>query len=139
MTNAVQGCCACGRVRFEADLPPRFVAHCHCENCRRAHAAGFVTYAGFPTEQYRITAGEDQLTDFRTDTDATRRFCSTCGTTISFEAPRWPGEVHVALACFTDPIERLPNVHAYADRSPDWCPITDDLKQYGGESGNVPL
>ena len=48
----VQGGCYCGDVRFEADLPPKFVAHCHCHNCRRAHGAAFVTWIGFPAEQF---------------------------------------------------------------------------------------
>ena len=138
-SNTVQGSCLCGRVRFEAELPTRFVAHCHCVNCRRAHGAGLVTFAGFPEGQFRITAGEESLTDYLTDTEATRRFCGRCGSTLTYSSPRWPDEVHVAVANLLDPLDQLPTEHAYADRSPDWCPILDDLKQHGGESGVEPL
>jgi len=140
MTDAtVRGSCYCGRVTYEADLPTLWVGHCHCDNCRRAHGAGIVTYAGFPRESVRFTAGEAELTAFLTETEATRRFCSHCGSTISFEAPRWDGEIHLVLANLLDPVDKVPTGHAYSDRAPDWCPITDDLKRYGGETGTEPL
>ncbi|MDP6540389.1 MAG: GFA family protein [Planctomycetota bacterium] len=138
-SEKVAGRCLCGRVCFEAELPPRFVAHCHCENCRRAHGAGVVTWAGFSAGDFRIVAGEERLSRYRTETDATRSFCATCGTTLLFESPRWEGEVHVTVASLLDPLGREPTGHAYADRAPAWCPILDELPRYGGESGTEPL
>lgn len=136
----VHGACFCGKVHYEADFPTLWVAHCHCENCRRAQGAGVVTYAGFKSEQVRFTAGEQQLVSYLDpSTKAVRRFCGTCGSTISFEAPRWKGEVHLMVANLTTPLDRLPHVHAYADRAPDWCPVTDDLRQLGGETGSQEL
>jgi hypothetical protein len=137
--GSVRGRCLCGLVRFEAELPPRFVAHCHCHNCTRAHGAGVVTWAGFDADRFRIVAGEELLTRYRTETDATRSFCADCGTTMLFESPRWAGEVHVAVANLIDPLGQAPDGHAYADRAPDWCPILDDLPRFGGESGVQPL
>ena len=135
---AARGECYCGRVRFEAELPPRFVCHCHCENCRRAHGAAFVTWAGFRAGQVRLTAGADELRRYRTETDALRIFCGTCGSTLFFESPRWEGETHVALV-YLDDVGTAPTGHVYADRSPSWCPITDDLPRYGGTSGTETL
>src|SRR5690606_34943450 len=39
--------CFCGAIRIDAELPSKWVAHCHCTMCRRAHGAAFVTWAGF--------------------------------------------------------------------------------------------
>jgi hypothetical protein len=139
MTEPLHGACYCGRVRFEVDPPSRFVAHCHCHNCRRAHGAGFVTWAGFLRPQLRVTAGEDVLGRYLTETEATRTFCTHCGTPLFFESPRWAGEIHVAVAGLLDPPDRMPRGHAYADRSPAWCPITDALPRFGGESGLEPM
>lgn len=135
----VRGGCYCGRVRFEVELPTKFIAHCHCGNCRRAHGAGAVSWAGFLAGQLRFLEGEDGLVRFTTDTQATRSFCGTCGTTMLFEGPRWEGEVHVAVACLDGPLPALPSAHAYADRAPDWFPITDGLEQFGGEDGATAL
>lgn len=38
--------CLCGDLKLEATLPSKWVAHCHCSLCRRAHGAAFVTWVG---------------------------------------------------------------------------------------------
>jgi len=134
-----EGKCYCGRVRFTVELPAKFVAHCHCDNCRRAHGAGFVTWCGFTKERFALVAGEDSLARYETDTGATRSFCSHCGTPLFYESPRWAGEIHIALAHLDHVIDTLPTAHVYADRSPAWCAIHDDLPRYGGETGVEPL
>jgi len=134
-----EGSCYCGRVRFAVELPARFVAHCHCANCRRAHGAGFVTWCGFEKRKLRVISGEDGLGRYTTDTGATRSFCTTCGTPLFYESPRWPDEIHVAFAHLDHAIDVLPAAHVYADRSPAWCPIHDDLPRYGGDTGVEPL
>ena len=139
MTSPVRGSCACGAVRFECDLPPRFVCHCHCNNCRKAHGAAFVTWAGIPDAQFRWLTDADAPGRWLTDTGATRTFCRTCGTTMLYASPRWPDEVHVAVAVLDDPLGVPPKVHVYADRAPDWCPISDGLPRFGGASGTEPI
>ena len=137
--RTASGSCYCGAVRFEATFPSKFCAHCHCHNCRRAHGAGFVTWVGFNEDQLRVVAGEALLGRFKTETEATRSFCTTCGTTLFFAAPRWSGEIHVTLANFHDPVDRAPSAHAYFDRRVPWLASHDDLERYGGESGTEPL
>jgi len=135
--KTIKGACTCGRVTLEATQPPLWVAHCHCENCRKAHGAGFVTYAGFQKDSVHIKTGETNLTAYRSDTNSTRRFCKTCGSTLTYESPRWKGEIHLAVANLTH-LTEFPSAHAYADRAPDWCPITDKLEQRGGPTGTEP-
>lgn len=139
MPTYLTGSCLCGGVRFELEQPARFCAHCHCANCRRAHGAAFVTFAGFVDDQCRIVAGEDLLTHYRTNTDATRSFCSRCGSTLFYSGPRWAGEIHVARANIEGDQVLRPQAHAYADRHPDWHEITDDLPRFGGKTGGERL
>ena len=134
----VQGSCLCGAVHFEATLPSRFCAHCHCSNCRRAHGAAFVTWVGFRNEQLQLVAGRNRMVDYRTETDATRSFCSCCGTTLFYRGPRWSGEIHVARANIDGEIDRHPSSHVYVDHRASWWSVSDDLPQYGGESGTEP-
>ncbi len=135
MSDFVSGSCLCGAVVFEADLPSRFCAHCHCNNCRRAHGAAFVTWVGFQNEQFRFTKGKSDLTRSLTDTDATRGFCARCGTTLTYESGRWAGEVHVVLANIDGEIDRAPGAHVYVDHKAAWWSIADDLPQFGGTTG----
>jgi len=136
--TTVGGACLCGEVRFEVDLPSLWSAHCHCSNCRRAHGAAFVTFVGFSSDQFRVASGEESLVRYLTDTAATRSFCNRCGSTLTYESPRWPGEVHVALASLEGPIDRAPGSHVYVDHKAPWWEIKDSLPQRGGETGTEP-
>ncbi len=138
-SRSVEGACLCGAVRFSRELPTRFVAHCHCSQCRRAHGSGSVTWAGVPAAQFRWIAGEALLSHFDTATGATRSFCSRCGSTLTFRSPRWPDEVHATVANVEGDLDRAPQAHAYADRAPAWYPIHDDLPRLGGTEGDEPL
>ena len=139
-TNAkkIDGSCLCGAVKFEVALPSSYCCHCHCSNCRRAHGAAFVTWAGFGAEQFRITSNPDDLTRYHTDTGATRSFCKRCGSTLFFESPESEGEMNVALANIAGEIDRQPDSHMFVDHKAKWFPITDSLPQHGGESGDEP-
>lgn len=133
---AVHGSCYCGAVTFEAELPSRFCAHCHCNNCRRAQGAAFVTWVGFMRKQVKISG--DTLTGYITETGATRSFCSRCGTSLFYESPRWEGEIHIVRANIEGDLDREPGGHVYVDHKAPWFEITDELPQYGGEDGNEP-
>ena len=135
---SLTGSCLCGAVEFEARLPSKFCSHCHCSNCRRAHGAAFVTWVGFPQEQVKTMTGADSLHHYLTDTKATRSFCSRCGSTLFFAAPRWPGEIHVARANIKGEIDRDPSSHFYVDHRASWWTIADSLPQYGGDTGAEP-
>ena len=140
MTDAtVTSSCLCGCVRIEAALPVSHMGHCHCDNCRRAHGAGIWTWATFSTDQVRVVEGATELSKYVSDTDATRSFCRVCGSTLLYESPRWPGKIDLSVANIEGELGMSPSRHAYADRSPVWCPILDDLPQLGGESGMEPL
>jgi hypothetical protein len=120
------GRCQCGRIRFFARFPSRFNAHCHCESCRRAHSAAFVTWVGFPAAQVEITAGADLLSVHESSPATHRRFCSMCGTKLFFDAAKWPGEIHIPLAAFDDPVDRAPTKHAFYAEHVSWLPPLRD-------------
>jgi hypothetical protein len=117
-----RGRCHCGRVRFVARLPSRFVAHCHCESCRRAHSAAFVSWVGFKAPQVELIAGADQLGVHESSPGTFRKFCRSCGTKLFFEGAKWPGETHIALAAFDDPVDRAPQGHAFYEEHVAWLP-----------------
>src|SRR5205814_5204152 len=96
-----QGHCLCGKVRFAAMGAPNWVAHCHCESCRRATSSPFTTYAGYP-EAMVEWRGETPAA-FGSSPGVTRRFCPRCGAPMSFAGARWPGEIHLFVASFDDP------------------------------------
>lgn len=124
MSGAARGRCHCGAVRFVARFPSRFNAHCHCESCRRAHGAAFVTWVGFPSAQVEIEQGASLLKAHESSPGTQRSFCTHCGTKLFFSSQRWPGETHVTLAAFDEPVDREPSGHAFANEHVAWLPFT---------------
>lgn len=138
MSTPVRGSCLCGGVRFEVTLPSKWVAHCHCSMCRRAHGAGFVTWMSVPDSQLAFSQS-DTLRTYASSEEGRRSFCGTCGTPLFFRSSRWPGETHVALGAIIDPVDRIPQVHAFwSDRAP-WVKVNDELPRRGGVTGVEPL
>jgi hypothetical protein len=133
--ESIQGGCFCGAVRYEVRIPSKWCSHCHCSMCRRAHGAAFVTWFGVETARFQVIAGEDQLKRYASSAEASRSFCSLCGTTMFFESSQWPGEVHITLASLEGTLDRTPRAHVfYSDRA-DWLEIHDDLPKRGGATG----
>jgi hypothetical protein len=125
--QTARGQCLCGAVSFEIDLPTHWVAHCHCTMCRRAHGAAFVTWVGVAQPQVRLHDPRQRMTRYPSSPGAERGFCGECGTPFWFRSTRWPGEIHLARAAFTTPIDRAPQAHAFFDTHVDWIVVGDDL------------
>ena len=124
---ASRGSCLCGEVGFVAALPSKWVAHCHCSRCRRAHGAAFVTWAGFPTDAVTIDDARAQLHWYVAGEGGSRGFCGHCGSPMFFRSDRWPGELHIARALFLDPIDRAPQAHVFYETHVDWAEVDDAL------------
>lgn len=95
--------------------------------CRRAHGAGFVTWAGFDEDRFELTAGHDQLTWYRSSKEAQRGFCQSCGSSMLFRSSRWPGEIHVAAGSIHGPLDRKPEANVCMENHVDWMPLNRDL------------
>lgn len=128
------GSCQCGAVRFSVDFPSKWVAHCHCSMCRRAHGAAFVTWVGMDEGRARIEDGEGTLRWYASSPGAERGFCSRCGSMLFFRSARWPGELHVVRANFDDEVDRAPQAHVFYDSHVDWVALdaADGLPRKSG-------
>jgi len=125
--SVVHGSCLCGGVRFSAALPSKWVAHCHCTYCRRAHGAPFVTWAGFHSERVTIDPNGLAPTWYESSPGAQRGFCPRCGSPMLFTSTRWPGEMHVSRALVPEPIDREPSAHVFYETHVPWLDVNDAL------------
>jgi hypothetical protein len=135
-TRELDGGCLCGAVRFRAAGPPLWVAHCHCESCRRATAAAFATYAGYPRERVVFTKGAPAR--HRSSPGVTRGFCTDCGTPLCYESARWPGELHLFLCTFDEPAALAPQAHVHAAEQLAWLHLADGLPRYARTAAEGP-
>jgi hypothetical protein len=126
-SSAAGGSCLCGAVRFHVTLPSKWVAHCHCNDCRRAHGAPFVTWAGFAAAQFALAPGSAAPAWFESSPGARRAHCARCGSPMFFESTRWPGEMHVARALIEGPLDREPAAHVFYESHVPWLEVNDAL------------
>jgi hypothetical protein len=132
MAEAVErrGRCLCGAVRYRVTGEPIWVAHCHCDSCRRASSAALVTWAGFRRPDFAFTAGEPAA--YRSSPGVVRRFCPRCGSPLTYESLRWPEETHVQVCSFDDPTAFQPTRHVHVAEQLPWLHLADGLERNPG-------
>jgi hypothetical protein len=116
-----EGGCLCGAVRFSAELPALWVAHCHCSRCQRAHGAPFVTWVGFRADAVVLPPEGSSLRWFTTPEGAGRGFCAHCGSPMCFKSPAYPGELHIARAVFLTELQQLPSSNVFFSTHARWA------------------
>lgn len=127
--TTASGKCLCGAIGFSIRFPSKWVAHCHCTLCRRAHGAAFVTWVSVEQSQAAIDDPQKRLQWYASSREAERGFCSRCGSSLFFRSSKWAGELHIARANFSDPLDREPQVHAFYDTHVDWFTVNDGLRK----------
>lgn len=132
--EAYAGSCLCGGLRYEAEPPTLFFAHCHCGYCREAHGAAFVSWVGLAEERFRVVAGAELLCWYASSEQSRRGFCSRCGTTLFFASSLCPGEMHVTRTSLRGELDRGPQLHCFYDQRVDWAPTEDALPRYGTDA-----
>ncbi len=65
-----------------------------------------------------------------------RGFCPNCGTPLTYEADRYPGEIHIYVGVFDDPGMYSPKVHVFFGERIPWLELSDDLPRYAGLSND---
>jgi hypothetical protein len=128
--NVIEGRCLCKKVQFRVTTPTLTCSHCHCESCRRAHSALFVTWTSFNIDQLSFICGKDLLTKFESSKGHFRSFCSSCGTRLLAETAEEYPVVYIPTACFSSEIDLKATCHVSFEEKVDWLEITDPLPKY---------
>ena len=84
-----EGGCFCGAVRYRGKLRTSQVHCCHCSDCRRSTGAPFLAWTNFNADEFEFTIGSPGCYESRNDAGARacRRFCSACGTHMTYQRP----------------------------------------------------
>lgn len=126
-TDSAHGRCQCGALQFSVRFPTKWIAHCHCTMCRRAHGAAFVTWVGVDETAFELPDPDGLLRWYASSPQAQRGFCARCGSMLLFRSTRWPGEIHVVRANFDSPLDREPQAHVFYDTRVPWVEVNDAL------------
>ena len=94
----LKGSCLCGEIRYEIDSLDMPIVHCHCQTCRKAHAAPFALHRGVKRENFRWLSGIDSISTFESSPGKLRHFCKRCGSHLVAERL---GQPHVIVRVAT--------------------------------------
>ena len=130
------GRCACGAIALAIRIPAFWAWHDPSPATRKAHGAGYATYAGVWRKRLRLIEGEDMLRRYcDPDSFEIRTFCEICGTPIFYERRHGSAMVNVPLAILEQDVGREPRYLRRPEDLQDWIysgePLTP-LKGYPG-------
>jgi hypothetical protein len=132
MTVQRQAACSCGQLRIRLDGEPALVSSCHCLECQRRTGAVFASNAFFKRDQ--VAAIEGDFRTWRRAGDSGRfldfHFCSTCGSTVFWEAEGTPDFVTVAIGAFADPSFPPPVRTVWVENRHDWLPFPASIPRH---------
>lgn len=126
MAEQMTGGCQCGRVRYRVAVHSDDAYLCHCRMCQRA--MGNVSIA-FKNVKRAEVVWEREPDRYASSPIAQRGFCSTCGTSLTFEFP--DGEnIDLTVGSFDEPGRFRPRHHFGAESLHEQWLDTSDLPRY---------
>jgi len=126
--SVITGRCCCGDIGFEMLGPEKFACFCYCKSCQRAAGAPVVAWATYDRKTFAVTRGEMHW--HRSSPGVTRGVCSNCGSSVTYENDKRPGEIDVTLNCLDKPGAPVPRAHIWTEDKQPWFHIGDDLPVY---------
>ncbi len=92
-------------------------------------------FVGASAESVTFTAGE--RAPFVSSPGVRRGFCARCGTPLTCEGDRFPGETHFQVSTFDDPRAFRPTFHVYYEDRLERLEIADSLSRHATASGRT--
>lgn len=125
------GGCLCGAVRYEGAAGPDFVAHCHCDDCRKTSGTDHATHMLVAEDGFAVF-GTLKFFDFPAESGSivSRGFCPECGSPIVSRNSNMPGRVFVRVSSLDDLEIAKPQMIVYASRAPSWRPLDPALPAF---------
>ena len=127
----ITGGCLCGEILYRASEAPVWASFCHCGMCRKASGAPVMSFVEFADGVFEWTKG--QAEKYVSSDGVVRRFCRTCGGSLTFEMD---GRIFISLGSLDHPecveIQR----HCYTRFRLPNIKLADGLPEFEGPSGD---
>lgn len=128
------GGCLCGAVRFELTGPLSPIELCHCPKCRRAYGTAFAATLYARAEDFRWTAGAEEVATFdaplEREPPAYRHcFCRRCGSPLPLVWPDLPF-VELPAGALEGPLAVRPAYHQFTAGRPEGSLPDDGLERF---------
>ncbi len=120
MASTIEGGCLCGGVRYRLHVRPKQGSDCHCEDCRRASAAPYVTWCSVPSKAIEVLSGELRRVLYA---DRLRSFASCCGTPLFIQDEVGSEWIDVTVASLDDPKTFPPEAAIWTEDKLPWVKL----------------
>jgi hypothetical protein len=112
MSEQMSGGCACGRVRYTANIGDHDAYLCHCRMCQLATGSISIAFKSVRQADLKWSAEPDW---FESSPIAERPYCRECGTSLGFRFKRDSENMDLTVASFDDPARFVPKHHFGAE------------------------
>jgi hypothetical protein len=132
MSEALEGGCACGAVRYRLASPPMFVNCCHCRECQRQTGSAFVINAIIETSNIELLSGAPEPVSVPTDSGRPHDIyrCPRCRVALWSDYSRRPGLRFVRVGTLDDPGALSPNAHIFTRSKLPWVRLPPDMPAF---------
>ena len=120
MVSTIEGGCLCGGVRYRLNVTPKRGSDCHCEDCRRASAAAYVTWCSVPSNALEILSGELRRIFYA---ERLRSFASCCGTPLLMQDEVESEWIDVTVASLDVPTAFPPEAVIWTEDKLPWVTL----------------
>ena len=113
------GGCLCGAVRYEIKGNPVRVAHCHCDDCRKATGSSFATNAFFKEEELVVLKGTTKTFTHTADSgnSMNKEFCPECGSQLFGFGSGGPGVKAVKVGSIDNANSIEPQIEVFVSKA----------------------
>ena len=137
--NVYSGCCYCGLVSVAVHGDPMAAGLCHCEDCQKFHAAPFMAWNVWPSDQVEIQGQTNASTK---SAHLQRVSCTACGGNVMGILPGvgltvvFPSTLKHSGLKFTPQFHQFYSEHvvSVADDLPKF---TNKPKEFGGDGDRM--
>ena len=124
------GRCLCEAVAYEITGELGSIFNCHCSKCRRWHGAAFRTRASVKKSQFNWVRGQEHLSKYDSSENATKTFCSICGSNLMTFYKNFPDVVGLPLGGLEQDPKVKPEANIFVGSKAPWYTLCDGLPQY---------
>ena len=129
------GGCLCGAIRYEVKGDPVRVAHCHCDDCRKATGSSFATNVFVKQDDLVILQGTPRSYEHTADSGSTmtKEFCADCGSQLFGSGSGSTGVKNVKVGTIDDvgatPAIR-PEIEVFTSRKLPFITPSDETEHF---------
>lgn len=127
---ACSGSCYCGEVKIEITGEIKSIIHCHCSKCRKSSGTAYATNGAVKVDEFKITAGAENIGKFGKIEGKYRHFCKLCASPIFSSNTDDPEHIRIRLGVLDGKITERPMAHTFVTSKASWEDLEANLPHY---------